>query len=428
MAVIAINKILDQVRAKYLPGAKVPSVMIAAEMQMFPINQVITQGWPLLQAILKPGLEVNTHIWAQVPKSILKGKGVDPLEQGGAMEAGGSKVEGKQASDGNQGGKGGEKGKKKEKKERKEKKIERVAKGSDGAKQPQERLRAPVQALEPPKAPSPGPSKGPTRPSAWATSKPPVTPSKWAPSLGPGPSPSKKAKASVSRLRLKTPSLTQKAKFGPPPRSIPQASALELIATPVNALLDPGPGPSLDPTDQIIKGLEVCIANLEKQVERIPDLELQLSSMARVIEALWEQVQGQLATHSFPTSSHRSLPLPPSVSRQMQRLQLEMANFHPKSHFLTLEAEGQPSSQLGLWLVGTSADGGKSAPSPLHLHIHQQPHPGVEMEDDASGEGSGDDAGPPLPIPPPFTDLVPPIETLSSEPDMELEDVDMEKE
>ncbi|KIK72578.1 hypothetical protein PAXRUDRAFT_21826 [Paxillus rubicundulus Ve08.2h10] len=126
------------------------------------------------------------------------------------------------------------------------------------AKQPREQSRAPVQALEPPKAPSPGPSKGPTRPSARATSKPPVTPSKGAPSLGPGPSPSKKAKASVSRLRLKMPSLTQKAKFtndagatlsssikvyhplaGPPPRSIPRASALELIATPINPILDP---------------------------------------------------------------------------------------------------------------------------------------------------------------------------------------------
>ncbi|KIK71759.1 hypothetical protein PAXRUDRAFT_22870 [Paxillus rubicundulus Ve08.2h10] len=91
---------------------------------------------PLLQAILKPGPEVNTHVWAQVPKSILKGKGVDPLEQGGAMEAGGSRLEGKQASDGNQGRKGGEKGKKKkEKKEKKEKKIERVAKGSDGGQE-----------------------------------------------------------------------------------------------------------------------------------------------------------------------------------------------------------------------------------------------------------------------------------------------------
>ncbi|KIK71928.1 hypothetical protein PAXRUDRAFT_22624 [Paxillus rubicundulus Ve08.2h10] len=120
--------------------------------------------------------------------------------------------------------------------------------------------------------------------------------------------------------------------------------------------------------------------------------------MARVIEALREQVQGQLATHSFPTSSHRSLPLPPSVSRQMQRLHLEMANSHPKSAFLALEVEGQPSSHLGL----------------------QLPHPGVEMEDDASGEGSSDDAGPPLPVPPPFTDLVPPIESLSSESDMEL--------
>ncbi|KIK72240.1 hypothetical protein PAXRUDRAFT_22220, partial [Paxillus rubicundulus Ve08.2h10] len=360
------------------------------------------------------------------------------------MEAGGSKVEGKKASDGNQGGKGVEKGKKKEKKEKKEKKIERVEKGSDGGqesrvvqpkastslnptatqalpetptpnpfnntcdrciwqtkdcmrrlekgipvgaclpccqakvacnlsrpeKQPQEQSRAPVQAPEPPKAPSPGPSEGPTRPSTWATLKPPVTPSKRAPSLGPGPSPSKKAKASVSRSRLKTPSLTQKAKFtndagvtpsssikvyhplaGPPPHSIPRASALELIAMPVNPILDPRPGPSSDPTDQIIKGLKVHIANLEKQVEMIPNLELQLSSMARVVEALREQVQGQLAAHSFPTSSHRSLALSPSVSCQMQRLQLKMANSHPKSHFLALEAEGQPSSQLGLQLV-----------------------------------------------------------------------------
>ncbi|KIK72766.1 hypothetical protein PAXRUDRAFT_21608, partial [Paxillus rubicundulus Ve08.2h10] len=79
---------------------------------------------------------------------------------------------------------------------------------------------------------------------------------------------------------------------GPPPRSIPRASALELIATPVNPILDPRPGPSSDPIDQIIKGLEVRVANLEKQVERIPDLELQLSSMAWVVEALREQVTG----------------------------------------------------------------------------------------------------------------------------------------
>ncbi|KIK76474.1 hypothetical protein PAXRUDRAFT_18181 [Paxillus rubicundulus Ve08.2h10] len=317
-------------------------------------------------------MEVSTHIWAQAPKLILKGKAVDPLEQGGAMEAGWSKLEGKQALDGNQGGNGGEKGnKKEEKKEKKEKKIERVAKGSDGGQKSQA-----------------------------------------APSLGPGPSPSKKAKASVSKSRLKRPSVSQNAKFtndvGVTPSGSIKASALELITTPVNPLLDPQPRPSSDPTDQIIKALEVCINSLEKQVERIPDLELQLSSMSWVIEALWEQVQGQLATHSFPTSSHRSLPLPLSVSRQMQRLQLEMVNSHPKSDFLTLEAEGQPSSHLGLQLVSTSADGD------------------VEMEDDASGEGSSDDAEPPLPIPPPFTDLVLPIESFSSKPDMELEDVDME--
>ncbi|KIK72467.1 hypothetical protein PAXRUDRAFT_21954 [Paxillus rubicundulus Ve08.2h10] len=106
----------------------------------------------------------------------------------------------------------------------------------------------------------------------------PVTPSNQAPSLGPGPLPSQKAKASVSKSRPKTPSVTQKAKFGidvrvtpsesitiyhplagPPPQSIPWASALKLIATPVNPLLDPQPGPSLDPKDQIIKVLKVTL-------------------------------------------------------------------------------------------------------------------------------------------------------------------------
>ncbi|KIK91337.1 hypothetical protein PAXRUDRAFT_13837 [Paxillus rubicundulus Ve08.2h10] len=118
MAVIAINKILDEVQAKYLPGAKVPLAVIAAEMQMFPINQV------------------STHIWAQVPKSILKGKGVDPLECGGAMEAGGSKVEGKHTLDGKQGAEDGEKGKKKkERKEKEEKKKKKLEKGSDGGQE-----------------------------------------------------------------------------------------------------------------------------------------------------------------------------------------------------------------------------------------------------------------------------------------------------
>ncbi|KIK72960.1 hypothetical protein PAXRUDRAFT_21390, partial [Paxillus rubicundulus Ve08.2h10] len=413
MAVIAINKILDEVWAKYLPGAKVPSVVIAAEIQMFLIDQVVTRGWPLLQAILKPGPEVNTHIWAQLPKLILKGKGVDPLERGGAMEAGGSKLEGKPVLDGNQGGKGGEKGKKKEKKEKKEKKIERVAKGFDGGQesrvvglesggpisggdlgagtakehrgrtrerkpkkhswtqsqsQSQSMVSKPQKIIDSqdqvqpeastssnptttralPETPSPHPFNNSCDHCIWQTkdytrrlekareghaslvarqrwpeiypgqqsdpgssrglqSKPqnlqrlhsqalPKAQLKRAPSLGPGPSPSKKAKALVSRLRLKMPSLTQKAKFandagatpsssikvyhplaGPPPRSIPRASALKLITTPVNALLDPQPRPSLDPTDQIIRGLEVQVTNLEKQVERIPDLELQLS-------------------------------------------------------------------------------------------------------------------------------------------------------
>ncbi|KIK75357.1 hypothetical protein PAXRUDRAFT_19071 [Paxillus rubicundulus Ve08.2h10] len=60
--------------------------------------------------------------------------------------------------------------------------------------------------------------------------------------------------------------------------------------------------------------------------------------------------------------------------------------------------------------------------------MHQQPHLGVKMEDDTSGDTSDGDARPPLPIPLPLTDLVPPIESFSSEADMELEDVDMEQE
>ncbi|KIK80525.1 hypothetical protein PAXRUDRAFT_15741 [Paxillus rubicundulus Ve08.2h10] len=114
MAVIAINKISDEVQVKYLPGAKVPSVVIAAEMQMFPIVQV------------------STHVWAQPPKSILKGKGVDPLEHGGGMATCGSKVKKEQAWDGKQGAEDGEKGKKEKEKK---KKKERPAKGSDAGKE-----------------------------------------------------------------------------------------------------------------------------------------------------------------------------------------------------------------------------------------------------------------------------------------------------
>ncbi|KIK72262.1 hypothetical protein PAXRUDRAFT_22193, partial [Paxillus rubicundulus Ve08.2h10] len=131
-------------------------------------------------------------------------------------------------------------------------------------KRPREESRAPIQAPESPKAPSPGPSKGPTHRSSQAPLKPPVTPS-----------PSKKAKASVSKLMWKTPSISQNAKFandvgvtpsgsikvyhplaGHPPLSIPQASALELTATPLNPLLDPRPGPSSDLKDKIIKALK----------------------------------------------------------------------------------------------------------------------------------------------------------------------------
>ncbi|KIK77623.1 hypothetical protein PAXRUDRAFT_17376 [Paxillus rubicundulus Ve08.2h10] len=287
MAVIAINKILDEVQAKYLPGTKVLSVVITAEMQMFSIDQV------------------STHIWAQVPKSILKGKWVDPLEWGGAMEAGGSKVEGKQASDGKQGSKDGKKGKKKKekkKKKKKKKKKEMLAKGSDGES---------IKVYHP--------------------------------------------------------------LAGPPPQPIPWASALELIATPLSPLLDPQPRPSLDSKDHIIKGLNVQVASLELQVERIPNLELQVT----------------------------------------------------------------PPAGVGLLPDAETSSGNGQFPSPIHLpHIGGQgsaiitpqpsPHLGVEMEDDSSGDISSHDAGHPLPIPPPLTDLVPPIKSFSSKVDMELEDVDME--
>ncbi|KIK80494.1 hypothetical protein PAXRUDRAFT_15759 [Paxillus rubicundulus Ve08.2h10] len=114
MAVIAINKILDKVQAKYLPRANVP----------IPGNCCRNADVPD-----QPGTEVSITIWDQPPKSILKGKGVDPLEHGGAVEAGGSKVMGKQALDGKQGGKDGERGNKKKGKQKKKEKKERPAKG-----------------------------------------------------------------------------------------------------------------------------------------------------------------------------------------------------------------------------------------------------------------------------------------------------------
>ncbi|KIK75387.1 hypothetical protein PAXRUDRAFT_19048 [Paxillus rubicundulus Ve08.2h10] len=138
-------------------------------------------------------------------------------------------------------------------------------------KLPQQESAATNPAPEPPKASSPSPSQGPTHPA------------KWAPSLGPGPSTPKKAKTSISKSRSKTPSVTQKAKFSIDaltPQSIPQASALKLIATPINPLLDPRPRPSSDSKDHIIKGLEVQVASLESQVKGIPDLELQVTPPA----------------------------------------------------------------------------------------------------------------------------------------------------
>ncbi|KIK73437.1 hypothetical protein PAXRUDRAFT_20854 [Paxillus rubicundulus Ve08.2h10] len=270
------------------------------------------------------------------------------------MEAGGSKLEGKQASDGNQGGKGGEKGKKKEKKEKKEKKIERVAKGSDGGQESRVGLNPGEKAKETVTDPIPIPIRGKGGlqfiPADQATlgavkgSNPSPRSSKGSipmpfqrlhssihsgdieaagyplqtgPNFGTWLLPIKEGQGLGLQIKAEDTFGHPKCKIWPSPHSIPQASALELIATPINPLLDPQPGPSSDPTDQIVKALEVRITSLEKQVERITDLELQLSSMAQVVEALRGQVQGQLATHSFPTSSHRSLPLPPSVSRQM---------------------------------------------------------------------------------------------------------------
>ncbi|KIK76186.1 hypothetical protein PAXRUDRAFT_18387 [Paxillus rubicundulus Ve08.2h10] len=186
--------------------------------------------------------------------------------------------------------------------------------------------------------------------------------------------------ASVSKSRLKMPLVAPKAKFGidvgvtpsesikvyhplagPPPQSIPLASALELIATPVNPLLDPRPRPSSDPKDQIIKGLKV-------------------SSLAQVIEALQEQVT------------------PPACAGLSPDAETSSGNgqFPSPIHFPHIGGQGSAlSSHLSLQLVGPSANGGKSAPSPLHLHMHQQPHLGVEMEDNTSGDTSDGNAVPP---------------------------------
>ncbi|KIK72121.1 hypothetical protein PAXRUDRAFT_22371 [Paxillus rubicundulus Ve08.2h10] len=268
------------------------------------------------------------------------------------MEAGGSKLEGKQASDGNQGGNGGEKGKKKEKKE-KEKKMERVAKGSNGGQESQAGLNPGEKAKDTVTDPIPIPIRGEQTPEAHQCQRPaptqgldvikahchPSTPGnpiptthqqllrplhlanqglnkkvreghscRGMPPLSPGkgglqfipahqatsgavegsnqsprsskgsiPRPFQRPRSSIHLGDIeatsyplqtgpkfgtwtlpKMPSVAQNAKFandvgvtpsgsikvyhplaGPPPQSIPWASALELIATPVNPLLDP---------------------------------------------------------------------------------------------------------------------------------------------------------------------------------------------
>ncbi|KAF9230857.1 hypothetical protein BU15DRAFT_83095 [Melanogaster broomeanus] len=68
----AVNGTLDQVRAKYMPGVKVPAGSHCADMLMYPIREVPTRGWPNVAAILKPGPDISTHHWSQSPKPILK--------------------------------------------------------------------------------------------------------------------------------------------------------------------------------------------------------------------------------------------------------------------------------------------------------------------------------------------------------------------
>ncbi|KIK73726.1 hypothetical protein PAXRUDRAFT_20553 [Paxillus rubicundulus Ve08.2h10] len=241
------------------------------------------------------------------------------------MEAGGSKLEGKQVSDSNQGGKGGENGKKKEKKEKKEKKIERVAKGSDGGPtrgldiiKPDHHPSTPgnpiptslqqfLQLLHlaneglhekaqeghpcqgmPPlplgKAglqfipagqvtsgavegsnPSPGTSEGsiprpfqrPNLSICLGDIEAIGYPLKAGPKFGTWPFPIKEGQGLSLQIEAEDAFGHTKGKIQASPRSIPQASALELITMPVNALLDPQPRPSSDPKDQIIKGLKV---------------------------------------------------------------------------------------------------------------------------------------------------------------------------
>ncbi|KAF9241756.1 hypothetical protein BU15DRAFT_60659 [Melanogaster broomeanus] len=52
------------------------------------VNGTLDQVWANVTAILKPGPDISSHHWSQSPKPILKGKGVDPLERGGRVEAG----------------------------------------------------------------------------------------------------------------------------------------------------------------------------------------------------------------------------------------------------------------------------------------------------------------------------------------------------
>ncbi|KAF9232152.1 hypothetical protein BU15DRAFT_67709 [Melanogaster broomeanus] len=411
----------------------------------------------------KPGPDISSHHWSQSPKPILKGKGVDPLERGGRVEAGRIEEAEQEQEEGRKDGKHGDQdvGKGKEKAK------ERLGKGSDGGRgrvedveetrgrslerkpkklskgrsssrafksrefidtdeddEPQSALQFEqdclqllqtgkactrrIQASNPtPKqptsqVPSRAQSKAPSRAQSRAPSRAPshralqaksvaATSTHRSPCLEPAPSPAKKAKTSLSKSTTKSlaPEASpttrgsgskeklklvfdgvviprRKPSGAPiPARSIARVIQLNKTEVPTTTITDTLPNPSSDPKDAVITALEGRISSLEMEVAKIPELQQQVVSLFRVVEALRQQVQDQPSATSPPGSSTSALPTGISVSHEMQRLNLESVGSQ-SCLLIELDSEPQAQSHLGIQLAGPPPSGA-SVPSPLQL-------------------------------------------------------------
>ncbi|KAF9230843.1 hypothetical protein BU15DRAFT_68852 [Melanogaster broomeanus] len=237
------------------------------------------------------------------------------------------------------------------------------------------------------RAPSRVPSRAPTHRALQATSVA-ATSTHRSPSLEPAPSPAKKAKTSLSKSRTKNlaPEASQvleeadqkeklklvfdgvvipirKPSGAPiPARSITRVIQLNKTEVPTTPITDAPPIPSSDPKDAVITALEGGEdPELEMEVAKIPELQQQVLSLSRVVEALRQRIQDEPSATSPPGSA---LPTGISVSHEMQRLNLESVG---SQSCLLIELDSEPQAQSHLGIQLACPPSGASVPSPLQL-------------------------------------------------------------